>query len=124
MKLVLRGCAIALLTIVVAGCVGQRFIDGIPVGAGVDYDPMFVDFAIATLDDEDPGHAPVDGAEMFLADYRTPDGSKLLWTRSGGNGEYVVALHLSDDTVRAYFVWCGAGLDQTRCFLAPPDLVP
>jgi hypothetical protein len=41
---------------------------------------------------------------------------------AGDMGDYVVALQLSDSSVHAYFVMCGAGLDTERCFLGPPDL--
>lgn len=114
--------ASALAALAIVGCAGQRFIDGIPVGDVVPNNPQFIEFAIATLAAEDPGHADVSGVAMYQPDYRMPDGSQILWTRSGDMGNYVVALHLTDGRVRAFFVMCGAGLDTKRCFLGPPDL--
>ena len=83
---------------------------------------QFVDFAIATLDAEVRDHAPVTGVAMYRPDFRTPDGSRIVFRRSGGMGDYVVTLTLADDSVRAYFVMCGAGLDTKRCFIGPPSI--
>ena len=114
--------AAAIALVIAGGCGGQTLIGGLPVGDPVPNDAQFVDFAIATLDDEHPGHAPVSQVAMYRPDFRTPDGSQILWNRSGDMGDYVVALQLSDSSVHAYFVMCGAGLDTKRCFLGPPDL--
>ena len=121
MNRTLNALAVA-LALFVSGCADQSVIDGIPVGEPVPNNAQFVDFAIATLDHDVPQHAPVTGVEMYLADYRTPEGSQILWNRSGDMGNYVVALRLADDSVRAYFVMCGAGLDTKRCFIGPPDV--
>jgi hypothetical protein len=112
----------AALALVIAGCGGQTFIGGLPVGDPVPNDSQFVDFAMAVLDDEHPDHAPVSQVAMFWPDFRSPDGSQILWARSGDMGDYVVALHLSDGSVHSYFVMCGVGLDTKRCLLGPPDL--
>ena len=105
-----------------AGCDGQQFVGGLPVGDPVPTNAQFVDFAIATLDTEVADHAAVTSVAMYRPDFRTPDGSMILFTRSGGMGDYVVALTLADDSVHAYFVMCGAGLDTKRCFIGPPSI--
>jgi hypothetical protein len=102
----------------------QTFIEGLPVGESVacgDEDcRRFSDFALADLDMREPDHAPVVAIEVYVPDYRTADGQRLLLTRSGGS-DLIVVLRLEDGSVRAAYVGCGAGVEPDHCFLGPPS---
>jgi hypothetical protein len=111
---------LAVLSLAAVGCQTRTIVDGLPIGQRTEGDSRFEAFAVATLDDLVPGHAPVEGVEMYTPDFRTPDGSVILVTRSGGH-DLVVVLRLADGVVRAFYIGCGVGLDTERCFLGRPD---
>jgi hypothetical protein len=122
------GWFVMLLLVVVAILfVANRTIDGHPVGAQVCRDPeemgrdvsgerwcdTFTNFARQTLDEADPGHAEILGVDAF-----EPKVGVLL--RSGGT-DLILALRLADNRVRAFYIGCGVGADNKRCFVGPPD---
>jgi hypothetical protein len=92
-------------------------VGGFPVGERVDGDRRFVDFATEEFDRSSPGHPAVATVEMYVPDFRTPGGDHILVTRSGGTN-LVVAFRLVDATVAAFYIGCGAGVDQDYCFVA------
>jgi hypothetical protein len=111
---------LAVLSLAAVGCETRTIVDGLPIGQRTEGDSRFEAFALATLDDVAPGHAPVESVEMYVPDFRTPDGSAVIANRSGGH-DLIVLLHLADGSVRAFYIGCGVGLDTERCFLGPPD---
>ena len=118
-RLKIAGAALAFATL--AACSlpptgGPPVVDGYPLGAIATCESgcqRFVDAGREWLDREAPSHRPVVSVEVRRL------GSPILLTRSGGNGDFVVVLHLDDDSARAIFVLCGVGLDRDRCFTMP-----
>ena len=119
-----RGLTIAALILglgMVAACslaptADPPVVDGYPLGDIATCEggcQRFVDAGREWLDREAPGHRPVASVEVRWL------GSRILLTRSGGNGDFVVVLRLDDDSTRAVFVLCGVGLDRDRCFTMP-----
>lgn len=116
-----------LLVVAAVLLIGNRTIDGYPIGPQVCRDPeemgrdvsddrwcdTFTNFARKTLDEADPGHAEVLGVDAY-----SPRVGVSL--RSGGT-DLIIALRLADNSVRAFYIGCGVGLDNKRCFVGPPD---
>jgi hypothetical protein len=95
---------------------GPPVVDGYSLGDIAmceDGCQRFIDAGREWLDSEAPDHRPVVSVEVRWL------GAPILLTRSGGNGDFVVVLHLDDDSMRAIMVLCGVGLDHDRCFTMP-----
>ena len=119
--------SLAALGLIASRLVSGDRIDGYQVGAqrcdrgdemGTDvhghrWCDTFTKFGRQTLDAEAPGHPEV----VSVAAYNRTD---VIPIRSGGTN-LVVALHLADQSVRAFYIGCGVGLDNDRCFLVPPE---
>ena len=75
----------------------------------------FTNFARQTLDAADPGHAEVLGVDAY-----SPMASGVLSLRSGGT-DLILALRLADDSIRAFYIGCGVGADNKRCFVGSPN---
>jgi hypothetical protein len=102
----------------------QTFIDGFPVGDRVTADQHFIDFASTTFDKASPGHPAVTVGDMYVPDYRMPDGQRYIIAATGGEIR-VVVLHLADDSVKAFLVGCGGILpgDPVVCGVADPPSI-
>jgi hypothetical protein len=115
-----RAGVLAVLLLSSAACRPQTWIDGYPIGDAIDCSDgqcaRFTDFAAQTLDRARPGHPVIVSVQVYLPDFRGPDGELLLAARSGGS-DHVVVLTLADGTVEALYVGCGVGIDPDRCFI-------
>jgi hypothetical protein len=117
----LKIVALSLGPVLLAACSvaptgGPPVVDGYPLGEIAtceDGCQRFVDAGSQWLDREAPGHRQVVSVEVRWL------GTPILLTRSGGNGDFVVVLHLDDGSMRAIFVLCGVGLDHDQCFTMP-----
>ena len=101
-------------------------VDGYPLGTRVDCAdgcPRFIAAASAWLDTAVAGHAAIDHIELFVPDYRDPQGNTIVMTRSGGT-DFIAVIHLADGSVRAIQVGCGVGIDPERCFTSAPMTIP
>lgn len=120
--------AVVLLLLLVAGCNGQTFVDGYPIGErrcsdaetaewlnvhGRSWCDTFKNFARQSLDMVAPEHA-----QVVTVDVYNPGYGEILALRSGGS-DLVVVLRLADDSVRSFYVGCGMGADNERCFFDP-----
>ncbi len=101
----------------------QTFIDGYPIAERVTADHAYVDFASARFDETDPGHPAVATGEMYVPDYRMPDGQRYIMAATTGQIR-VVVLHLANDAVKAFLVVCGGVLpgDPIVCNLVDPPI--
>jgi len=114
--------------LLLAGCSGDRRIDGIPVGPegrGGDGHSLNQDFAMAMLDQQWPGHAPMEGYGWFQPRYRDVDRDANFVRTRPGYVDQVIVIKLTDGTVHALYIGCreNPDLDSTNadCFLGPPD---
>ena len=138
-KTVTAAIAVAALgTIAAFWLVSDRrtFIDGYPVGEHVCPQPnpsWWCDagtaYANAALDNAKPGHAPVTSVEVFDANYRAADGSRLTRTYGTAGADGVFVLRLADGSAEASYLACLAGPwgprespspEEVRCGVALP----
>lgn len=116
------------ILVFVAGRDTRTYVDGYPIGARRCTDPeakgwlnaagrpwcdTFANFARQSLDAAAPGHAQVSAVEFY-----DPDFGQILATRSGGS-DLIAVLRLQDGGVRSFYVGCGIGAANDRCFVDP-----
>jgi hypothetical protein len=126
--LVVAVAAALLLVFLVATWDRRTFIDGYPIGAVACADPeskaalnvnghpwcgTFTAFALRSLDEAVPGHAVVVGLDLYRPDYPG------VWVTRSGGLDLVAVLRFADNTVRSFYIGCGVGLDNERCFADP-----
>jgi hypothetical protein len=119
------------LLFLAAACGARTYVDGLPIGDPVCSDAQNTEawlcdgltgFARSRLDESAPGHAAIDSVEAYRPDYRGQNGETILHTRGTAGGEAVVVFHLTDDSVRAFYVGCMAG-PWGEADSPPPDHV-
>jgi hypothetical protein len=109
-----------LLLSLLAGCSGQKSIGGYAIGdrrcteaENQDQEACdrFTNFAQTALEQWLPGHDPVVAVEVYR---------DAITYAFGGFGEVsIVAFRMADNTLQAFHIQCGVGLDKERCFLRP-----
>lgn len=102
-------CFLTLGVLVVAACgtPPQRFVDGYPIGEPACEQGCgpYLEVAFRWLDEVEPIRGDVQ-VTAFVPDYRTADGERIQFMRSGGTS-YVFVFTLRGGRTRAVAVGCG-----------------